>query len=364
MAVSLCLLGVLMAMYRALVYDGDTAPAQALRLVTYHKVSITQLLPASYTHRMQQVPGVKSVMVWQWFGGWYKDARDPRNFFARFAVQPTKLWLIHSEMQLPEEHRHAFEQQRTGCVVSKTLADKFGWKLGERITLVGDIFPMTLELTLVGIFEEPEHTELLFFNWGYLRDSLPASSPQLDMVAAFQLQAQAPDAVPRIRQAIDTLFERSPYPTTTVSERAFQLSFVAFLGNLQLFLIAMCGAVTGTMLLVSANTLSMSVRERMREVGIMKTLGFTPSAILGIVLGEATIMALMGGAFGCGLAGILCTAIRYAPASLQAPKGLRVTPMITALSLLIALLIGLVSALLPALSASRTPIAVALRHTD
>jgi putative ABC transport system permease protein len=363
MAVSLCLLGVLMALYRALFFGGNPTPAQALRLMTHHKVSITQPLPFWYEQKMQQVPGVQTVMVWQWFGGSYRDARDPRNFFARFAVTPNKLVRSWSEIQIPEEQRRAFEQQRTGCIAAQALAKKFGWKLGERITLVGDIFPVTLELTLVGIFDDPEHNELLFFNWDYLRDSLPAGSSQLDMVNAFQVQAQTPEDVPGVARAIDALFDNSPYPTTTESERAFQLSFVAFLGNLKLFLLAICGAVTFTMLLVSANTLSMAIRERMREVGIMKTLGFTPRLILGLVLGEAALIALLGGALGSGLAGVLCAVMRQAPAPIQALKILTVTPVIAVLSVAVALLVGLLSALVPALSAARTSILEALRHT-
>lgn len=364
LAVSLCLLGVLMAMYRALFFGGDTTPAEAMRLITHHRVSLAQPLPISYEQKMQQVPGVKSVMVWQWFGGTYKDARDTRNFFARFAVEPAKAFLIQSEAQIPDEQRLAFERQRTGCVASKTLADKFGWKPGERITLVGDIFPVTLDLTLVGIFDEPQHNETLFFSWDYLRESMKSSSSsQLDQTGAFRVQATSPDEVPRVAKAIDALFDNSPYPTTTESERAFQLSFVSFLGNLKLFLMAICGAVAFTILLVSANTLSMSVRERIREVGIMKTLGFTPSAILGIILGEAAILALTGGVIGCLLAAGLCAALRQTPSFIQALRILSISPLIAGLTLVVALLIGLLSALVPALSASRTSILDSLQHT-
>jgi putative ABC transport system permease protein len=302
-------------------------------------------------------------MIWQWFGGAYKDAREPRNFFARFAVEPAKLFLLRSEMQMPEAQRPAFVQQRTACVAAQALVDKFGWRLGERLTLVGDIFPVTLDLTLVGIFDDPEHNEILFFNWQYLRDSLSASSTQLDMVNALQVQAQTPGAVPEIARAIDALFENSPYPTTTESERAFQLSFVAFLGNLKLFLLAICGAITFTMLLVSGNTLSMSIRERRREVGIMKTLGFTPMAILGIILGEATLITLVGGVLGCGLASLLCAVMRQGPAFFPGLKVLSLTPVIVGLNLAVALSIGLLSALLPALSVSRTSILKALQAT-
>src|SRR5436309_3302119 len=132
MAVSLCLLGVLMAMYRALFYGGDTSPAQALRLMTHHRVSLANPLPSSYGAKIEQVPGVKSVSVWQWFGGAYKDARDPRNFFARFGVDPARVLAIHAELVLPDEQKQVFLHERTACIASRALANKFGWKPGER----------------------------------------------------------------------------------------------------------------------------------------------------------------------------------------------------------------------------------------
>ncbi len=362
-AISLCLLGVLMAMYRALFFGGEQTPAQALRLVTYHKVSLTQPLPVSYKQKIQQVPGVSALMVRQWFGGAYKDARDRRNFFARFAIEPAKLFQIYSELTIPADQKQAFEQQRTACLASRSLADKFGWKPGERITLIGDIYPVNLELTLAGIFDDPDQNEILYFNYEFLRESLPASFAGRDNIGSLMVQAASPADVPRVSKAIDALFDNSPAPTKTESESAFQLSFVSFLGNLKLFLLAICGAVTFTIMLVSANTLAQSVRERTREVGILKTLGFTNSAILGIILGEAAVIALIGGALGCVLAALLCGAISNLPAGIQALKLMNVTPLIAALTLAVALLIGLVSALVPAFNASRTSILDSLRHT-
>src|SRR5262249_53354650 len=158
-AVSLCLLGLLMAMYRVLFFGGETTPAQAVRLITHHRVSLAQPMPSAYVQKIEQVPGVRSAMIRQWFGGAYKDTRDSRNFFAGFAVDVAKLFQIQSEFVIPEDQRLAFEQQRTACAASRTLAEKFGWKRGERITLVGDIFPATLDLTLVGIFDDPDRNE-------------------------------------------------------------------------------------------------------------------------------------------------------------------------------------------------------------
>jgi putative ABC transport system permease protein len=362
-AVSLCLLSVLMAMYHALFTGGDQSPAQALRLITHSRVGLATAMPYSFIEKIRPVPGVRDVMLWQWFGGSYKDARDQKNFFARFAVDPSHLFNIYSEIEMPPEQKAEFQHLRTACIVSDELAKKFGWKLGDRITIVGDIFPVTLEFTLVGIYHNPNGSDALFFNKDYMRESLAVTSPMRDIASSFEIQANSPEDVPRVARAIDAMFDNSPEPTKTESERAFQLSFVSFLGNLKLFLLAICGAVTFTILLVSANTISMSVRERVREVGILKTLGFTRSAILGMILGESAIIAVIGGAIGMLGASALCTVVRQAPTGFQSLKMLTVSPSLAALTILIALAIGLVSSLIPAANASRTSILDSLRYS-
>jgi len=360
-AVSFCLLGFLLAMYRVLFFGTEQTPAQALRLFTHHRVSLTQPLFASYEGKIEKVAGVRAVSKWQWFGGVYKDARDPKNFFMRMGAEPAKVFALFPEMTIPEEQKAAWARDRTGCVAAQALADRLGWKLGERITIVGDIFPVTLELKLDGVFDTPDHIEMLVFDDEYLRESLPANIR--DIVGNYLVQAETPEDVPLVARAIDALFENSPAPTKTETERAFQLSFVSFLGNLKVFLMAICGAVTFTILLVSGNTLSMAVRERVKEIGILKTLGFTPGTILGIILGEAGAIAGAGGVIGCGLAAWMCSLARHSTMGMQFLKILSVTPEIAALSMAIAVATGLASALLPAARAAWTPILVSLRYT-
>ena len=363
-AVSLCILGLLGAMYHAMFSDEPT-PAQALRLITRHRVSMTQPIPIYYREKIKAIPGVRDLAVWQWFGGAYKDARDPNNFFPRFATEPDHFFTVHPEYEMPDDQKLAFLHERTGCVVSRFLADKMNFKIGDRITLVGDIFPVTLDLKVVGIFDEPEHVSMLYFNREYLREALGPGNRRQDLVGAFHIQAESAADVPHIAAAIDNQFASSPFPTRTESEKAFQLSFIAFMGNMRLFIMAICGAVTFTILLVSGNTISMSVRERIREVGILKTLGFTPGAILGIVLGEGAVLSLIGGGLGCLLAAGLCSMIRHSPGInfMAALRNLYVSPSIVILCLAAAVLIGLVSSLVPAWNASRTTILDSLRYS-
>ena len=361
-AISLCILGVLIAMYQAL-FLSEATPSQALRLITRHRVSLTQSFPIYYREKIQRVPGVKDLTVWQWFGGVYKDNRDPKNMFPRFAADPNHIFNVRPDYQLPEDQKLAFQHERTGCIISRTLANQLNFKLGDRVTLVGDYMPVTLDLKIVGIYDEPDKVPELYFSYEYLKETLGPGSPFRDQVGAFYIQADSAEDVPRIAAAIDHEFESSPAPTKTESERAFQLSFASFIGNLKLFIMAICGAVTFTILLVSGNTISMSVRERIREVGILKTLGFTPGAILGIILGEAAVISLIGGLLGTLLAQAMCSMVSHGPAAnfMAGLSTLGISPAVGALSLGVALLIGLASSFIPAWGASRTTILDALR---
>jgi putative ABC transport system permease protein len=361
-AASLCLLGVLFALYRGLFLAAPT-PGEELRLVTHHKVSLTQSMPASYEDKIQRVPGVQAVTIWQWFGGTYKDARDQKNFFARFSVEPDKFFKVRPDIVLPGDQQQAFLHLRTAAIASADLAESFGWKIGEKIFLTGDIFPVNPELTLVGIFNEPNTSQTLFFSQTYLREMIGSNSGQQDAVGSFEVQTESADAAGRAAKLIDALFENSTAPTKTESEQAFGLQFVSFLGNIKVFMMSICAAVTFTILLVSANTMAMSVRERLREVGILKTLGYTPGAILFLILGEAGVISLLGGALGLGLASALTAVIRNGPAFLQPMKTLSITPDVGAILLGVALVIGIVSSVIPAWNASRIPILESLRST-
>jgi putative ABC transport system permease protein len=359
-AVSLCLFGVMIAMYHAL-FLSDPTPGQALRLVTRHKVSLTLAIPISDEAKVRQIPGVKEISVWNWFGGTYKDARDQRNFFARLGVEPKAFLTIRTDMKMPDDQRKAFLTDRTGCIISDDLAKNLNMKLGERVVLKGDIYPYDLDLKIVGIFNDPDATQSLFFNWEYLRDLLPVGRRSL--IGTMAILVNSAEDSPKVAKAVDDMFAETPYPTKTESEGQFALSFVQFLGNIKLFLLIVCAAVTFTILLVSGNTMAMSVRERIKEVGVLKTLGFNNEAILGIIVGEAICIALIGGAIGLLFASVLTLGVgKIAGGFLPQLHGLSVTWFSALLALGLAFVVGVVSSFIPAWNAAKTNILDSLRY--
>jgi putative ABC transport system permease protein len=325
-------------------------------------VSLGQPIPASYEEKIRAVPGVKEVSPWNWFGGTYKDSRDFKNFFARFGVKPKAFMTIRTQMEMPEDQRRAFITDRTGCVISEDLAKKLNFKIGDRITLIGDIYPVTLQLKVVGIFLDPDAQGSLYFNVDYLRESLPVGRRSFDSTIA--ILADSPDDVPRIATSVDNMFANASPPTKTESEQQFALSFLWFLGNIKLYLMSICAAVTFTILLVSGNTMAMSVRERIKEVGVLKTLGFTRDAILGMIIGEALVIALLGGVLGLAFASLLVVGVgKVGQNFVQQLHGLSLTPITCLIALAVAAFIGLVSSFVPAWNAARTNILDSLRYS-
>ena len=360
--VSLCLLGILLSVYHAFYFSTPT-PGSELRLVTRNKVSLARPLPQYYGAKIKAIPGVREVEIEQWFGGKYIDNR-PEHLFARMGVEPDKFFTIYPDAQIAEDQKKAFQQERSACIAGKELADKLHWKLGDHITISGDIFPVNLEFTLRGTFvaDDAFMNRTVYFNREYLVQSLPEG--RRGEVGTFTSLAASADDVPRIESAVDDMFRNSPNQTKTETQSAFGLSFLAFLGNVKLILLGVCGAVTFTILLVSANTIAMSVRERVREVGVLKTLGYTSGTILTIILGEAVTISLVGAVLGLGLAVLMTGAVRSMPTFNAQLETLSLQPSVALLCLIVAAMIGLVSAFVPAYNASRVSIVQALRSDE
>jgi putative ABC transport system permease protein len=355
--VSLALLTLLLALYQGFVYGEDVSPSQALRIICRHRVSLTQALPASHQQRIAQVPGVVKISAWTWFQGLYKE---PKDFFARFAVDADTIFDIHQDWTVDPDQLSAFKHGRTTCAVAEKIANQYNIKVGDPVTIVGDIYPVTLELKVAAIFKHAPNTECLVFHREYLSELLPKSSAARDTVGTYIILAQSADQVPGISRAVDAMFDNSPYPTRTESEKEFGRSFAAFLGNIKLFLAAVCAAVTFTILLVSANTVAMAVRERTRETAILRTLGFTPMEILQMVVGESILISTVGAVIGLVPGSIMAAGLAAVAGGFGA-QSLRWQAACIVLAM--GALVGFFASLVPALIASRKNVVESLRFS-
>ena len=353
---SLLLLTLMMTVYRTFYIDEDS-PDSALRLLARHRVSLTFFMPEAHREKIRTIPGVRQVAPMTWFGGKYKDDR-PENFFAQFATDPQEIFSVYADWKVDPDQLKAWQRDRSGAAVSRTLAEKYGWKLGDRVHLSGTIFPVNPELTIRAIYDAPPSWNALLLDKEYIQESVSWFKGRAGIWAVL---VDSPESVSRVAIAMDEQFRNSPYPTKTETEKAFQLNFVAMLGNVKAFILGISGAVVFAILLVSANTMAMTIRERIREVAVLKTLGFTRRAILGFFVGEAVAISLFGGLLGVMAAGGLVSVISNSPQGAMFGEMSVTTP--TALfALLVAAIVGLVSSAMPAYRASQLDIAEGLRH--
>jgi putative ABC transport system permease protein len=355
-AFSLMLLTFMMTVWRAFYLDQGSEQSTH-RLITRHRVSLTFSMPIYYREKIRQVPGVVAVVPTQWFGGLYIDSK-PEHFFAQFGTDPEEIFKVYTDFKIPPDQLSAWQHDRTGVVVDSELMKKFNWKIGDRIVLMGTIWGVNLELNIRGVFTAPQPTQTVYFDRKYLEESVPQIK---DQTGTFGILADSPQDVPKVAAGVDDMFHNSPQQTKTESEKAFGLEFVAMLGNVKAFILSICGAVVFATLLVSANTMAMSIRERTREVAVLKTLGFTRKTVLGLFVGEAVTVALIGGGAGV-LAGIgLLSMFSHSP-SAGFFAGIQVTPLTMAAALTVAGLVGFLSALVPSYNASKVDIVEGLRY--
>jgi len=337
----------------------DTFSTQSTqRLITRHRVSLTQSMPVYYREKIRTIPGVVAVTPNNWFGGIYRDAK-PENFFAQFGTDPGEILKIFTEFKIPPDQVEAWQRDRAGVIVDAELARKFGWKIGDRIVLKGTIYPVDLELTIRGIYTAPETTTSVYFNQTYVEEAVAFAKGR---AGTFDILADSPNDVSKVASAVDDMFRNSPEPTKTESEKAFQLGFINSIGNVKAFILSICFAVVFATLLVSATTMAMSIRERTREVAVLKTLGFTRQSILKLYIGEAVIVALTGGALGCLLALGLVSAMSHAPGMGLFLSGMKVTLPTLLLAIFVAGMVGLLSAIVPAYHAAKLDIVEGLRY--
>lgn len=299
--VAFLLFGYLAAIDEAFSMGVDLTGAD--RLILIHKVSIIQLLPESYEDRIQAVPGIVDVAHATWFGGIYQD---PSNFFPQMPVEPERFLKLYPEYLLPEDQKKAWMADRTGAIAGRVLAERFGWKIGDRIPIQGTIWRprdgATWEFTLDGIYEGAQKgtdTTQFFFQHDYFDE---ARSFGQGLVGWYIIRIADPDEAPDVAKRIDATFANSPYETKTTTEKAFAAGFAKQVGNIGAIIKSILVAVFFTLLLVAGNTMAQSVRERTGELAVLKTLGFSNARVLTLVLAESLILVGTGGALGLLLA--------------------------------------------------------------
>jgi putative ABC transport system permease protein len=337
-------------------YIDKGAPDSALRIMTRHKVSLANFLPIYYRAKIRAIPGVVHVVPMTWFGGKYIDDK-PANFFAQFATDPDEYFDVAADKIMPADQLKAWKADRAGCVVDTVLANKHHWKIGDHIHLQGTIFPVNLDLTVRGIYTIDPPSSNLYFHTKYLEESVDWFK---DTAGFYFTRVDTPEDMPTVAHAIDDEFHSTPVPTKSESEQAFKLDFIATLGNVKAFILSICGAVVFTMLLVCANTMAMSIRERTREVALLRTLGFTRGRILRLLVGESIAVALIGGVIGVLISTVVI--VFMARPGIGLPVSMRMTASTGFVVILVAAFVGLVSALVPSYRASHVGIVDGLRH--
>jgi putative ABC transport system permease protein len=357
--VAFAIFGVLVAFEKA--FNAGEEAAEADRLVVVNKINFTQPLPIAYFNRVRAVEGVRQVTHFNWFGGYYQD---PKNFLIVMAVEPrTYLDVYSNDLVVAPEAQEAFFRERTSALVGEAMAQKWGWKVGDRVPIASNIFSQksgarSWDFDIVGIIKarKPQvDTNYMVFQYAYFDETRSFGK---DMIGWMALQTTSMSLNDQISKAIDAMFTNSLYETSTDTEKAFNKAFVAQLGNIALIVSLVVGAAFVTILMIVGNTMALSIRERTRQIGVLKTLGFSGPRVLRLVLGEAVLLALLGGLPGIGIAALVAHLVRESPQ--QFVPRIAVTPDILFMAIVLMLALGLVTGLIPALNAMRLKIATAL----
>jgi putative ABC transport system permease protein len=352
--VALFLYGLLVAIKMAFGGGADVAGVDRLNVI--NKTSLIMPLPFSYKERLSAMPGISGVTYATWFGGVYQDEK---NFFPQFAVDSDTWLKVYSEFVVPEAEKKAFLADRQGCLVGRKLAKRFGFKVGDRIPLRGTIWTGTWEFNVSGIYDgnRPEvDTTPLLFRFDYLEERRNFGK---GTVGWYVVKLGSPDDAVKLTKAIDDAFANSPYETLTQTEKAFAASFAKQMGNIEFLVLAIGTVVFFTLLLVAGNTMAISVRERVGELAVLKTVGFTDLAVLGLVLAETLLIAGQGGVLGLALAKFFT--LGGDPTGGFLGNFYLPWPSL-GLGLLLALAVGVAAGILPAVAAMRLRVVDALRR--
>jgi len=359
--------------------------SSANRLVTRHAVSLVFNLPLSYQNRIQSVPGVKRVARTSWFGGSLPAKKEGKadegdssttdwsNFFQNMAVDAEPFFAMYPEYQVPPDQFQAFLQDLRGCVIGRKLAEKFGWKVGDTFFLESFIPPYRkrdgpFEFVVRAIYDVDRvrypsaDRNSMFFHYKYLYEATGRGVG----AGTYTVEITDPNQAGAVSKAIDALFANSDAQTRTETEKAFQAGFISMAGNLALLLNGIGLAIAFTILLVTANTMSMAVRERRTEIAVLKTLGFSSGQVMGLIVAEALLLGILGGALGIGSSLALTWTLTHTPGIKDVLAGiglseLTLRPVVAALGFAVSLFLGFAAGVVPALSAYRSRITDMLR---
>ncbi len=358
--------------------------SSANRLITRHAVSIVFPVPLSYAARIESIPGVKRVATTAWFGGSLPAKKEGKaeadasttdwsNFFPNMAVDADPYFAMYPEFQVPPDQYRAFKEDLQGCVIGRKLADKYGWKVGDRFFLESFIPPYRrregpFEFVVRGIFDTDEgkypgtDTNLMVFHFKYLYEG----TGRRIGAGIYSVEINDPGQAGSVSKAVDTLFANSEAETHTETEQAFRAGFLAMAGNLALLLNTIGLAVTFTILLVTANTMSMAVRERRTEIAVLKTLGYPSALVMALIVSEAVLLGVLGGGLGIASSQALMWFLGRAPGIKDmlagiGLSGLALKPLIASLGFGVAVLLGFAAGFVPALGAYRSKVTEMLR---
>ena len=332
----------------------------ANRLVTINRTSIINTIPLSYRDEILRIPGVKYITHDNWFGGVYQD---PKNFFPQFVIDPENQRQVFPELIVPDDQWSTFLKDRQGAIVGAATMKRFGWKMGDRIPINTTLYGLqnkTFEFNIDGVYHgaKPQDDETQFWlQWEYFKESVPASFK--GQIGWYTIRIANPDDAPRIAKTIDNTYLNSPYETKTETESAFAEGWVKQFGNIKFLIVSIGTVVFFTLLLVTGNTMAISVRERTNELGVLKAIGFSDRAVLGFILGESMVIALTG-CVGLLLALVAIPALSRSMAGLLPP--LLVTAKTLTYGVITAIVVGFASGILPAWGAMRMRVVNALRR--
>jgi len=338
------------------VWDSSIDAAAANRLITRQAVSFIFPLPYSYKEKIQGVDGVKTVSFANWFGGIYKDKN---NFFARLAVDPETIFDVMQEFLISDEELANFKKERNACVIGSEIAKQYNIKVGDQMVLDGDIFPGRWEFVVRGIYKpknkNTDGTQMLF-HWAYVDERMKVESPvRAGQVGWYIVLISDPGKSAEISDQIDAIFKNSAAETKTETEKAFTQGFVSASGAIITAMNFMSFVIIGIIMLVLANTMIMAARERTREYAVLKTLGFSAFHLIGLILGESMVIALIGGGIGVVLTYPIVAGFEQA-----IPKGFFpfffIEPITTILAMSAAILIGVLASIFPIQRALKTKI--------